>query len=165
MTNDLPENVKENMREFAYSLIEHLILEQHPFRLVLWNNDDWDKALPEKVMSAFPVQIAIDIKDMTLKESYVDDNTGEVLINTFFNNEAFSKTLDYNEIVAVLDIEGQPLVLNNFEPHPPSIEEIRDFNITSKEELVNMIVSEGIEKEDAKRSVNAFIKNNSIIRE
>jgi len=164
MTNNLPQSVKDVMRTMAYELTELLILEDSPFRLIIWNNNDWDKPLPDDIMEKFPAQIVIDIKELALKDSFIDENSGELIINTYFNNIPYSKILDFEEIVAILDLDGQPLIVNNFEPSTPVNKPVLNRNnLKNKKDLVNLIVSEGINEEDAYRSVNAFIKNNPIL--
>jgi hypothetical protein len=161
MTNNLPESVKDVMRTMAYELAELLILEDFPFRLIIWNNDNWNKPLPDNIMEKFPAQIVIDIKELALKDSFIDENTGELIINTYFNDAPYSKVLDFEEIVAILDLDGQPLIVNNFEPETPFNKPVLNRKkLQNKKDLVDLIVSEGIDEEDAYRSVNAFIKNN-----
>ncbi len=151
---DMPDSVKETMRENAFGLVEIMLLEGTPFRLVLWNLDNWDYELPPEVIEKFPIQIILDIKNAALEESYVDDNTGEIIINTYFNNSPFSKMLRYDEILAVLDENGNPLIVNNFKPNDgaPKMKK----NIFSKEDIIKMVALEGVSEENAIKSIEAF---------
>jgi len=154
--------IREVMRESARALVEIMILENKPFRIVLWNDDNWNKPLPKRIMDAFPIQIVLDIKDAALDNSYIDESTGEIILVTVFDEEEYSKVLEYDEIIAVLDLDGQPYILNNFVKEKPlTIENIASsFIPQTKAEVIEMVISDGIPKEDAERSINAFIRNN-----
>jgi hypothetical protein len=166
MNNELSIDIKETMRENARNLVEIMILEEQPFRLILWNNDNWDKPLPDSVMESFEHQIVLDIKDMTLKESYVDDATGNIVLIGSFEGEILTKILEYDEIIAILDLKGQPYMINNFEPEDIDeeleIEYIR--NITSKEEWIEMAIDGGLPRDAVEKSINVFLKNNEWIK-
>ena len=164
-TTVLTDEVKEVLREQALSLVEILLLENVPFRIVLWNNDNWNMPLPDTIMEAFPTQLVLDIKQMALAESYVDEQTGEVIIATAFEGKEYLKVLEYDEIVAVLDLAGQPMILNNFKQDNKKlkVEEltISDMGLPkTKEDLMEMIISDGVPEEAARRSINIFMKNN-----
>jgi len=164
----LTEDIKDVMRENAHNLVEIMLLEQVPFRLVLWNNDNWNKDLPDEIMKNFPSQILLDIKEAALEESYIDEATGEIIITTNFYNEEYMKVLEFDEIVAVLDLTGQPYILNNFQPEEKikeTPEEFLSFVPKTVDELVEMAVAEGIPAENAEKSINAFMKNNPDLRE
>jgi len=161
-------DVKEVMRENALSLVEVMLLEGVPFRIVLWNNDNWDMPLPEKIMQAFPTQLVLDIKEAALDESFVDEKTGEVIITTVFEGNEYSKVLHYGEIIAVLDLDGQPYVLNNFaqEPLEATVTDVmKELMPSTVNELVSIAVSEGISEEGARRSINCFLENNPDLKE
>jgi hypothetical protein len=160
--------VKETMRENAKALVESMILDRVPFRLVLWNNDNWNMPLPDEIMTSFPTQIVLDIKEQSLDDSFVDENTGEIIISTVFLTKEFHKVVEYDEIIAVLDFTGQPYILNNFKMEEKiTLEQVvqENFLPQTKTEVIEMVMSEGIPVESAQRSINAFIKNNPDIAE
>jgi hypothetical protein len=168
MNENLTIDIKETMRDNARNLAEIMILEDQPFRLILWNNDNWDKPLPENIMKSFEHQIVLDIKEMTLEESFIDEATGEIVLVSSFGGEEYSKVLEYDEIIAILDLQGQPYMINNFpqdgpEELPDEIEYIRE--VTTKEDWLDMAVEGGIPREAAEKSMNAFIQNNDWIKE
>lgn len=169
MTNDLSLEIKEQMRENAHSLVEIMILEGQPFRIVLWNNDNWDMPLPDTIMESFPSQLVLDIKEMALQESYIDENTGEIVLVTMFNNREYSKILNYDEIVGILDLNGQPYVLNTFKQEKQTemivSDMINSFVPKTVDDLVELAVSDGIPEENAKRSIDAFMQNNPKLKE
>ena len=153
---ELTEEVKEVMRENAMALIAVLLDEEVPFNLVLWNKNNWDKPLPEDIMKKFPLQIPLDVKEQTLEDSYFEEGIG-VVINTFFHGKEYSKVLQEEEILGILDLAGHPLQLNNFKPE---IEEKVKKEIGTKKELLSSLVAEGITEEGANNSINMFLKNN-----
>ena len=152
--------IRELMRENAIDLVEIMIQEQYPFRLVMWNNNNWNQALPEKIMKSFPVQIVLDIKQMALEESFVDENTGEVVITTMFEGKEYQKVLEGSEIIAVLDLTGQPYILNNFKQEEIQEEYLSETWPTTKEEVVKLVTSDGCDKEAASKSFDIFMKYN-----
>jgi len=155
--------VRELMRDNALDLVEMMILEQQPFRIVIWNNDNWNQSLPDTIMESFPVQIVLDIKQMALEESFVDENTGEVIIVTMFEGSEYHKILEGSEIIAVLDLEGQPYVLNNFKQEEMEINEddfLSAIILTTKQEIIELAISDGCEKEAVTRSFDMFMKSN-----
>ena len=169
MSNMLSYEIKEQMRENAYSLIEVLIQQNQPFRIVMWNNNDWDMDLPESIMESFKTQLVLDIKDMALEGSYIDDATGEVILCTVFDSTNYSKVLKYDEIIGIFDLKGQPYQLNSFNQEPSETDPLKEFKDTfipkTKAGLIELAVSDGIPKEAAERSINAFMKNNPALKQ
>ena len=115
-------------------------------------------------MENFPNQLVLDIKDMALQESFIDDATGEVVIATVFDGSEYTKVLNYDEIIAVLDLKGQPYQLNNFEQEAVEPDVVYDKPPMTKLDWVELAVSGGIPAESAERSINAFIKNNEHLK-
>jgi len=154
--------IREQMRQNAYELIEIMLLEAQEFRIVLWNNDNWNAPLPAVIMESFPTQIVLDIKDMALDESYVDENTGEIIIVTSFEGSEYSKVLEYDEVLAVLDLAGQPYMLNNFPMEEPEEEEMENPYMIprTRADLIELAVSDGLEEETVVKSIDSFLKNN-----
>jgi hypothetical protein len=145
-----------------------MILDGIPFRIVLWNNNNWDTNLPDKIMEAFPVQIVLDIKEMALQNSYTDEATGEIVLSTAFEGSEYQKILNYDEIIAVLDLNGQPYILNNFQQDQKiTLEDVINDNFLprTKNDVIEMVMSDGVPVEAAQRSINAFIKFNPDIAE
>lgn len=155
--NNYTELIRETMRDNAMSLIEIMILEKQPFRLILWNNDSWDRPLPKEIMESYPVQIVLDIKEDSLLDSFVEK--GEVYIKTFFNEETYIKLLEREEILAILDLSGEPLLINNFTKDIDKIEEVP----ARVDDLINFAVNHGIPEENIKRSIAAFTKAGTFV--
>ena len=161
-------SIRELMRENALDLVSGLLVESIPFRLVLWNNDDWDAMLPEFIMESFPVQLVLDIRDVALDDSFIDENTGEINIVTSFEGHVYTKILQGDEIMGILDLTGQPYIINSFEMDRNNIENNEDMILskpTSINEWIKLAKSGGIKEEDAERSINAFIKNNKHLKD
>jgi len=156
--------LREQMRENALELAESFLIEEVPFRLVLWNNDNWNMGLPDETMENFPVQLVLDIKDASLNDSFLDIETGEFVIVTIFEGIEYHKVLEAHEIIAILDTKGQPFIVNNF---PQDDEEHLDNIVLpkTKDDLIDNLTMMGLEKENAKKSVDSFLQNNSEIKE
>jgi hypothetical protein len=165
MNDNLSIDIKEVMRENARELVEIMILDKQEFRLILWNNDNWDKPLPENIMKSFEHQLILDIKEMALDRTYIDEATGEIILVSSFGNEEYSKVLDYDEIIAVLDLTGQPYIINNFTQE----EEVQmipyETTPLTREAWIDMATEGGLPKEAVEKSMDAFIKNNEWLRE
>lgn len=162
----LNKEIRELMRENAYSFLELLILEKQPFRIVLWNADNWNRPLPDSIMDNFPTQLVLEIQDMALEDSFVDENTGEIIITTIFEDMEFFKTVLYDEIIAILDLEGQPYILNNFYPETGS-EDLPFVEIKpeiTRDSIIDMVALEDIPKEAAALSMDSFIKKNPFLK-
>jgi len=160
---ELTQEVKEVMRENAMALVAVLLDEGVPFNLVLWNKDNWDKPLPEEIMKKFPVQLPLDMKEQTLEDSYFEALEG-IVINTFFQGKEYSKILEEDEILGILDLSGHPLQLNNFKPNEEDVKNTKN-TIKTKEELLSSLVADGISEEGAQRSINIFLENNPNLKE
>jgi 23S rRNA pseudoU1915 N3-methylase RlmH len=151
--------VREMMRTNAHNLVKVLLNKEQEFRLVIWNNDDWDEPLPENIMSRFPLQLVLDFKGETLEYSFVEDNRDIILVAAFTEGERFEKQLLPEDIVAILDLDGQPMQVNNFSPEEVKPDKVRE-SIETKDDLIKFLEEDGIPKEAALRSLNAFQKNN-----
>jgi transcriptional antiterminator len=153
------------MRDNAYNLISTFIKNKVPFRLVIWNKDDWDYELPIEVLLTYPLQLVLDIAGDTLNMCKVNDDG--ITIVTYFENIKYTKFLSYDDTVAVLDAEGQPFLVNDFLPdeEPDDLEtaiqrKIPDLTTISKEELLQSMIFDGIPESAAKKSIKVFQKAN-----
>lgn len=156
---------REVMRDNAHNLVGVLLEEGIPFRLVLWTNDEWDMPLPDETHEAYPLQMMLEIADMALEESKIDEMTGDIVLNAYFVDREYSKILVPEEIIAVLDLEGQPYILNNFSPEIQKVYKFDDeenelTTPKTKENMTKLITLEGIPQEAADKSISAFMKNN-----
>jgi len=165
MNNNLSTDIKEVMRESARELVEIMLLDNQEFRLIIWNNNNWDKPLPESIMKSFKDQLILDIKEMALDDSYVDEATGELILVSSFGGEEYSKVLEYDEIIAVLDLSGQPYIINNFSQEEQEEDIVYEKIPLTKNDWIDMATDGGIPRENAERSINAFIANNEWLRE
>lgn len=151
-------NIRELMRVNANNLVGSLISEGIEFRLVIWNNDDWDFELPEHIMVKFPLQLILDFKGHMLDSSYVSDDGQVTIVAAFLEDQEFTKKLKSDDIVAVLELDGQPMQVNNFAPE--KIDDAAPERISTKDDIIKALEKDGVKKEDALRSLNAFAKNN-----
>jgi len=148
-------NIKKLMYTNSYILLTNMIIEQEPFRLVIWNNNNWSEKLPEDVMKQYPKQLVIDIKDQTLEDTFIDEDGSVVLSCSFSPDVIYTKTIFETDIIGIIDLNGQPMHLNNFKPDA-EIEEVT----ASKELLLKELLNDGAPKENVINSINAFAKNN-----
>ena len=153
------DDIKDILRENAYSVMTQLISEYVPFRLVLWQNDNWDLPLSEELLKAMPDHLTLDITTEVLDHiSYEED--GSVVLCIMFGDTEYNKLVEYDEIVAIVNMEnGQPYTLCNF-PQEPKETNRGPKRPNTKDEWVKEIVEDGIDIESAMRSVNALIKYN-----
>jgi len=151
------ENIKKLMINSSYEIARKLLEEGEDFRIIIWTEDNWNKALPEIILNSFPVRMVLDIKDMTLDDSYLNEND-EIVIKTFFEGEEYIKTILKRDIVAVLDIDGQPFIMNNFDKEIETILDYVDEDIVGEDDILEYVQMAGVDKKDAIRSINAFIK-------
>ena len=150
--------IKEVMRENAHRLVSELIEQGVAFRLIIWNNDDWNLPLPDDVMKKFPKQLILDLKEHSLETSEVIE--GIIYLNASFDSEdEWSKELIPEDIVGILDFDGQPFQINSFYPDEILPDIIRDELFPkTKDDIVEFLEEYGIEKKDAIRSINVFLK-------
>ena len=144
--------IRDLMRENSYRLVAELIHKQYPFRLVIWNNDNWDIPLPKEIVNKFPLQIILDFVGFSLQNSFIyEDNV--FLLTSFEDEIVWTKQLEFDEIIAVLDLEGNPIQINNF---PPEEDTPNSPRIENEKDLLHELLLEGIDKNSALKSINAF---------
>ena len=128
----------------SFLVLKEFVGGKLPFRLVLWNYDKWDKPLPKSIMQTFPHHLVLDVKNDTLKHSYVSEDE-KVIIVTEFNGEIYTKEIRDVEIYAITDFEANCYVLNLL----PNIEDIGETDIDYIKE-----------KTQEQKSISAFKNNN-----
>jgi len=143
--------------ELAYELLRSLINTQTPFRIVLWTMDDWDMPLPKDILSRFPEQLVLDITDESLSDSYVNNN--EIVLSTGFEEDKYTKIVKKHEIVALTDLKGNPMLVNNFKSLVTPEKGKGLFDIFKVFECIKKDTPEK-NYENVIKSLNAFQKNN-----
>jgi len=96
------EDVINYLRNTVWDLSINFIEEQTPFFMVLFNNDDWDKPLPENVMENNKDFLTIEISGETLQNIKYDYDNDIIHLQTYFNNVPFSKNVTIDDIHAVI---------------------------------------------------------------
>ena len=156
------DNIKDILRENAYSVMTQLISEYTPFRLVLWQNDNWDIPLPKDILERMPDHLTLDISTEVLDHiSYEED--GSVVLCIMFGDTEYYKVVEYDEIVAIVSMQdGQPYALCNFPQEPKVQKDYEDIvkRPETREQWIQEIVEDGIDVESAERSVSSFMKYN-----
>jgi|FLOH01.1.fsa_nt_gi hypothetical protein len=149
----------------AKQLITNLIQNQQEFKLVLFNNDNWDVYLPPEVLKRFPDLIPLDFKEWTLEQSYIDEH-GEIILYIVFGETEYSKVLDINEVSAIV-INEKPYIITNFTKTENV--QLKDLEVQqekleipqpqNKNQLITTLIAEGA-PESIRDSVNMFAKYN-----
>jgi len=153
----LSNNVKNELRKNSLEVVKKFLEESQEFRLVMWNNDDWDSDLPQDIMRDYPKQILLDITEEVQDNCYVNED--RVLLYLMFGDIEYSKELFPEDIVAILDLEGQPYIVNNFDYEKARNTSISD-SITKDDMIESLVDLSEISIDHAKKSVNAMLKNN-----
>jgi len=172
-------NIKELRRLMAYDLMISLIQEKQEFRMVIWNFNDWNKELPEDIMQKYPLQLILDINETVMEYCEIVD--GILYLTACFGDEGefWTKMFDLDDVVAITTIEGEVMIVNEFEPEiiNPDVErdenglkilDDKDISLRknmSSKEVIEYIARDGISKEDAMRSLDAFKRNTAFIQE
>jgi len=137
------DELKNELRKNAYNISKFMIKNEIPFRLIIWNNNNWNKLLPDSIMEQFPTQIILDLKEQTLKESFITKD-GKIFIITMFKDKTFKKIVEEDEIVAIVD-KDQAIIFNNFEQEQQPI--------LSKKEWIKLV---GIPEKYINKSIEVF---------
>jgi len=155
-------NIKSIMRENAMILLRELFIEKIEHQIILWNNNDWDKELPLRIMENFSEQIVLNIDRKILKNSNIDEN-GNISISVEFDDSTYKKTIFNYEIIGILGTNGSPYILNNFSQDDymnlDEFDDFGDFGVLSEEDLVNTLRLNGVPEKNAKKSIELFIDN------
>ena len=152
------ELVREVLMLNGYRLVYTFIAESEPFRLVLWNNDSWDKPLPENIMENYPEELILDFTDDVLTNCYTEE--GEIHISVYFDDEIYHKKLFAWEIIAVSNLSGYAYHVNNFN--------FDDFNEALNKEVLfepleiieTISENENLEPQVVGNSLFSLLKNN-----
>ena len=150
------ERLKDLLRVNIYELLVTFIEEQVPFKIILWNRDDWDMPLPEQTMKNYPLQLVLEISGETLSSAEIVDDMVQIRAS-FEGNMEWTKIIGYHDTVGIISLEGNPYQINNFYPEDDDIEQPLRF---TKQELLLSLQMDGVLEEDAKRSIEAFAKFN-----
>lgn len=169
--------IREVQLELSLVLLNALIADEQPFRLVIHQNDDWDYPLPEAVVLENPNHLIMNITAEVFEHIFYEDSeskepTLKMMFPTPDGDAAeFHKTIRPEDIVAIVNLaDNQPLMLNNFNltkaltrEEQGILEETMNetyFKPRTKDEWIQNTVEDGISEEDAQRSIEAFMKNN-----
>ncbi len=168
MTNGkiaIPKNVVTVLMATNYELVKAMITDKREFRLVLWNNNNWDTPLPDEIMEKYPNEITLDFKETAFDNSFVDEE-GKIVLSTMFADTEYLKVLSHDEILAVIDIEtNRAMSLNIFLPRNISIKET-DETINNMAQQISKptnkvtMSNDNIDPATSKRSLEAFKRNN-----
>jgi len=158
--------IREKQLENTLILLQTLIAENQPFRVVIHQNDDWDFPLPKEILEKHKDSLTLDITLEAIEQiQYYEDSQYPVLKIMFGDNE-YNKEIYPEDIIAIINIEdNQPLIVNSFNlSKKPEVKKTQDDvykRPTSKKEWIDECVNDGITAENAERSINAFMKNNT----
>jgi len=140
-------NIIRTLRNSAYLLLQDLIEEEEDFKIILWQSDTWSKKLPESILLEFPSKILLRF-DKSNKDNNYRDEDGIVFLTYIFEDKEYIKEVFLDDIFAITSLDSQPYILCDFP---------RDLEIgKTKNEVLDMIVKEGITEEEALSSYNVF---------
>ena len=90
-------------------IVKAYINNQEPFTLIINNNHNWDKALPDRLGSRF----LLNMENTDLEDSYVDDN-GDIVLTIGINDVVYTTALISADIHAVGPLKKEPLITKQF---------------------------------------------------
>jgi len=154
MENNIENNVefKKFFKKQMMNTIRKFLYEQIPFTILIYNNNNWNEPLPIDIMETpeYKEVLPISVSNFTLESSYYDDD--EITIVTAFGEWEYNKILLEDELLAILDINGKPIIIKPFidEAEEKSVNKINENDIF-----------EDIDDKDIKKSINIFLENNT----
>ena len=95
-------------------LVRIYINDQVPFTVIIDNNDNWDKTLPNRLGKRF----ILNMENTDLSDSNVSDD-GSIQLIIGIDDVVYTKIIHTSDIHAVGDLGKTPLVVKSFIEHPP----------------------------------------------
>lgn len=154
---NLPQSVKDVMVDNMHKLLCTMMMARVPFRIVLWNNDDWSNKLPESIMKDYPEQLILDIKEDILEESWVEEE--KVYFSIMFNGEEtieYLKEIRGEDIVVIMSEDNQPIQINDFRE---IIKEESQSGISKEDIVYSLNTTTGVSEDVLSKSLDVFTKD------
>jgi len=148
----LNDNMKEKISKKFFEMLADFIEEGEPFGLIIQNNNDWNKELPDRLKSQN--QFMIKIENDTLNDSFVirEDGEIEITIGTEFDGEFFSKEFTHEDVAGFFLISNmRPFLIKPFV--------LKKLSILKEGKRYGFDPND-IKEEDLIDSMNAFKKFN-----
>lgn len=152
------EHIKTVLKENMYEMLTAYVSQKRPFKILLWQNDDWDKDLPTNITQEFPEILPIDIGEIAFENCYIEDDI--VYLVVMFGNELYSKVVIPDDIYAIIDLENGSQQINDIIP------ETNTRAIKSLEDVIKTLVEVlDVPKINARKSVKVFEDSQRIFDE
>lgn len=143
----MTDTYKKIISDSLYITCVELLNSGESFNILLDNHDNWDKPLPEQLQKES--RFIVSIKEQTLEDSYVDKDQN-IVINTQFGEEIYSKVLENADISALMNTDNKSAIIGK-----PFIEKPQQSQIKIK---LNQMKEPG--EEGINNSMAYFKKNN-----
>jgi hypothetical protein len=105
--NIISDNIYNTVVDFVQSNIDCSI--------IVHNNNNWNKTLPERLESQS--QFIMNITEQTMEDTYVED--GKIIINTVFDEIEYSKVFEPADIGGLMGSDGKtPVMVKPFQEKP-----------------------------------------------
>jgi hypothetical protein len=146
---------KEVINKSINNLVVDLLSSQTPFSMII-SGRNWKSPLP-KNLTAQPY-FFIQIQEQTLEDSFYDVDSGDIIINTEFNNVPNQLILYPEDVRGIFDVTMQTPIINKpYEETPKLVNIERAINLQmnpldkfSEDELTPAVCN----------SIDNFVKNN-----
>lgn len=140
----MTEGYKKILSNYVYNVCVEMLLNKEEFNILLDNHNNWNMPLPENLRKE--KQFSISINQQTLDDSYIDDN-GNIVINTMFGDEEYSKVLENADISGLMDKSNKIVLCGKQFREVPQID-----STTTKQKIPS--------EEAVHNSMSYFKKNN-----
>jgi len=149
----MTDNIKNVLRENMYMMLIAYLVDKRPFRILLWQDNEWDKPLPQKVLEDHPKILTLDILDHALDSSYVEESEIAIIVTKFGEIE-YSRAILPENILGIVDFD-QNFGAQQFNYFPPDEENMRA--IRTYDDIVNTLTEVyEVPKTNAIKSLKAF---------
>lgn len=110
---------KKKFSKMITEMVYVFFNEEKPFVLYLQNNNNWDKPFPKNIQESPVLQITY---EKEVFEKCVYNQIEETLtLKIQFGEEVFIKKLEEQDVIAIFDIEGNPIIYKPFKEEKLSI--------------------------------------------
>lgn len=146
MNKDIHKLINKNVYELARTMVTH----KEPFKLIIWNNDDWDRPLPDYIMMDYPEHIVLDLESEEFEDCFVNESK-EIVLNIYFADDPYTKILKPEDIVGVFTIQGEAISVNT--------KYNKITNDITRSDILRSLQEVGINKLQSVKSLDSFLEN------
>jgi hypothetical protein len=146
---------KEVINKSINDLVVDLLSSQTPFSMII-SGRNWEKPLPKNLM--VQPYFFIQIQEQTLEDSFYDVDSGDIIINTEFNNVPNQLILYPEDVRGVFDVTMQMPIINKPYEEAPKFVNIQKAVKLQINPLANF--SEDELTPEVRNSIDHLVKNN-----